>query len=91
MRIPAREMNRKLTRAIMSRDLDERDARDDPGLEGHVRLPVTRVAGNPSASDIHPRNRTRAGNVSQGTGDAVKGHRTGPGAIPRDKEGKDGC
>ena len=45
---------------------------------------------NPSASDIHPRNRTPAGNVSLGADDAVEGHRTGPGAI-RNKEGEDGC
>ena len=46
---------------------------------------------NPSASDIHPRNRTRVGYVSLGTDDAIEGHRTGPGAIPRNKEDKDGC
>ena len=62
-----------------------------PGLVGHVRLAGNLEHRNPSASDIHPRNRTPVGNVSLGTDDAIQGHRTGPGAIPRNKEGKDGC
>ena len=61
------------------------------GLAGHVRLGGNLEHRNPSASDIHPRNRTPVGNVSLGTDDAIQGHRTGPGAIPRNKEGKDGC
>src|SRR5580658_5544109 len=61
------------------------------GLAGHVRLAHNMGRRNPSASDIHPRNRTRVGNVSLGTDDAIQDHRTGPGAIPRNKEGKDGC
>jgi hypothetical protein len=65
--------------------------RHGPGLAGHVRLAGNLGHKNPSASDIHPRNRTRAENVSLGTDDAIQGHRTGPGAIPRNKEGKDGC
>jgi len=61
------------------------------GLAGHVRLSDNLEHRNPPASDIHPRNRTRVGNVSLGTDDAIQGHRTGPGAVPRNKEGKDGC
>ena len=68
-----------------------RDAGDDFDPGDHVRLAGNPRRRNPSASDIHPRNRTRAGNVSLGTDDAIEGHRTGPGAIPRNKEGKDGC
>jgi hypothetical protein len=66
-------------------------SRADPGLAGHVRLASNLEHKNPSASDIHPRNRTPMGNVSLGTDDAIQGHRTGPDAIPRNKEGKDGC
>ena len=62
-----------------------------PGLAGHVRLAGNLEHRNPSASDIHPRNRTPVGNVSLATDDAIQDHRTGPGAIPRNKEGKDGC
>ena len=61
------------------------------GLAGHVRLARNLEHRNPSASDIHPRNRTPVGNVSLAADDAIQGHRTGPGAIPRNKEGKDGC
>jgi hypothetical protein len=68
-----------------------RASRADPGLAGHVRLAGNLEHRNPSASDIHPRNRTPVGNVSLATDDAIQGHRTGPGAIPRNKEGKDGC
>ena len=68
-----------------------RASRIDAGLAGHVRLLGNVAHRNPSASDIHPRNRTRAGYVSLGTDDAIQDHRTGPGAIPRSKEGKDGC
>ena len=51
------------------RDLGKgHDGRDwvsgiDPGLAGHVRLAGNVEHRNPSASDIHPRNRTPAGNV----------------------------
>jgi hypothetical protein len=68
-----------------------RASRTDPGLAGHVRLAGNVAHRNPSASDIHPRNRTPARYVSLGTDDAIQDHRTGPGAIPRNKEGKDGC
>ena len=60
-----------------------------PCLAGHVRLAGNLEHRNPSASDIHPRNRTPVGNVSLATDDAIQDHRTGPGAIPRNKEGKD--
>jgi len=68
-----------------------RESGSGGGLASHVRLAGNLEHRNPSASDIHPRNRTPAGNVSHGTDDAIQGHRTGPGAIPRNKEGKDGC
>src|SRR5580693_3047929 len=78
----------------LTRELGEgQDSRDwvsgmGPGLGGHVRLASNLKHRNPSASDIHPRNRTPAGNVSMGTDDAIQGHRTGPGAIPRTEGGK---
>jgi hypothetical protein len=69
----------------------ERVRSTSPDPVGHVRLAGNLEHRNPSASDIHPRNRTPVGNVSLATDDAIQGHRTGPGAIPRNKEGKDGC
>jgi hypothetical protein len=60
-------------------------------LAGHVRLADNLDHRNPPASDIHPRNRTPVAYVSLGTDDAIQGHRTGPGAIPVTREGKDGC
>jgi hypothetical protein len=88
---------RTLPDATVARDLGivpestGRASRTAPGLAGHVRLAGNVPHRNPSASDIHPRNRTPVGNVSLATDDAIQGHRTGPGAIPRNKEGKDGC
>src|SRR3984957_12016263 len=69
-------------------DSSGRSSLADPGLAGHFRLVGNVEHRNPSASDIHPRNRTRAGYVSLGTDDAIQDHRTGPGDIPRNKEGK---
>ena len=49
-----------------------REAEDeDPGPGGHVRPSGHPRHRNPSTSYIHPRNRTRMGNVSLATDDAT--------------------
>ena len=73
------------------RDIRGSMTRTGPGPADHAKLAGNVEHKNPSASDIRPRNRTPAGYVSLGTDAAIQDHRTGPGVIPRNKEGKDGC